>query len=219
VALREQALGVEHPAVAADVAALAAILDAQGKDAEAETLYRRALAVFARVYGPDHYEMAVNANNLAALLHARGEQAEAERLYQRALAIKERLLGPEHPDVAITLSNLAALYASLGWYVDAEALYQRALPLFEQALGPTHPHAQTCRQNYASLLRETRRRTAARARAACTKLVRHTRRVGTSLSTIRGRTKERGMQQYVMHEVFGASFVSTSECIAHGSLQ
>jgi tetratricopeptide (TPR) repeat protein len=88
------------------VAALAAILDAQGKDAEAEALYRRALAIFERLYGPDHYERAVNSNNLAALLHARGEYAEAEQLYQRALAIKENLLGPEHPDMAMTLSNL-----------------------------------------------------------------------------------------------------------------
>jgi tetratricopeptide (TPR) repeat protein len=76
--------------VAADVAALAAILEAQGKDAEAEALYRRALAIFARLYGPDHYEVAVNSNNLAALLHARGAHVEAERLYQRVLAMKEQ---------------------------------------------------------------------------------------------------------------------------------
>jgi tetratricopeptide (TPR) repeat protein len=46
VAIREQALGPEHPAVAADVAALAAILDAQGQEAEAEALYRRPGAVY-----------------------------------------------------------------------------------------------------------------------------------------------------------------------------
>src|SRR5437899_2606067 len=53
VAIREQALGPDHPEVAADVAALAALLDGQGKWDEAEALYRRALAIFERVHGPE----------------------------------------------------------------------------------------------------------------------------------------------------------------------
>ena len=48
---RGRALGPDHPAVAAAVAALAALLDAQGQDAEAEALYRRALRIFTRLYG------------------------------------------------------------------------------------------------------------------------------------------------------------------------
>ena len=80
--------------MAADVAALAAILDGQGKYDEAEALYRRALTIFERVYGPDHYEVAVTCNNLAALSYAKGDDAKgdemkAESLYRRALAIKE----------------------------------------------------------------------------------------------------------------------------------
>src|SRR5687767_9713090 len=39
VAIRQEALGPDDPAVAADVAALAAILDARGKRDEAESLY------------------------------------------------------------------------------------------------------------------------------------------------------------------------------------
>src|SRR4029450_4975001 len=46
VELRERALGSEHPAVAADVAALAALIDAQGRFDEAEAMYLRALATF-----------------------------------------------------------------------------------------------------------------------------------------------------------------------------
>src|SRR5262249_10834297 len=67
VEVREKACGPDHPAVAADKAALAAILDAQGRFDEAEALYAEALAVFERIYGPEHYELAVNYNNLAAI--------------------------------------------------------------------------------------------------------------------------------------------------------
>lgn len=52
--IRERGLGPDHPHVAADKAALAAILDAQGRFDEAGELYRQALAVFERVYGPEH---------------------------------------------------------------------------------------------------------------------------------------------------------------------
>src|SRR4029077_6043137 len=46
LAIREKLLGPDHQAVAADAAALAAILDGQGKRDEAEVLIRRALTVF-----------------------------------------------------------------------------------------------------------------------------------------------------------------------------
>jgi tetratricopeptide (TPR) repeat protein len=48
VVIREQALGCEHEDLAADLAALAAILEAQNKIDDAELLYRRALDVFER---------------------------------------------------------------------------------------------------------------------------------------------------------------------------
>ena len=143
--------------MAADIAALAAILDGQKKYAEAEHLYRRALAIFERVYGDEHYEIAVNLNNLAANRNAQGRAGEAERLYQQALALKEKLLGTEHPDVAMTLNNLAVFYKSEQRYGEAEPLYQRALSIFEKALGPLHLKVAVCLDNYAGLLRKLER--------------------------------------------------------------
>ena len=83
--IRERARA--HLDVAADIAALAGLLDGQGKYDEAEALYRRALGLFEHALGPEHYEVAITCNNLAALSHTRGDNAEAESLYQRALAI------------------------------------------------------------------------------------------------------------------------------------
>ena len=66
--------------------------------AEAEPLYRRALAIDERSYGPDHPTVATRLNNLALLLWTTNRLAEAEPLFRRALAIDERSYGPEHPD-------------------------------------------------------------------------------------------------------------------------
>jgi tetratricopeptide (TPR) repeat protein len=151
VEVRVEALGGDHADVAADVAALAAILDAQGKYDEAEPLYQRALAIFRR--HRFDFDTAVNLNNLAALYQARGEAERPERLYKRALSIKERVFGPRHPEVATTLNNLALLYKALGRYADAGPLYERALRILQEALGPTHPAAATGLYNYAQLLK------------------------------------------------------------------
>src|SRR2546427_235805 len=68
--MRECALGPDDMGVAADVAALAAILDGEGKRYEAERFYLRALAAFERTDGGESYDVAVNLNNLAALYQA-----------------------------------------------------------------------------------------------------------------------------------------------------
>src|SRR5438105_2798132 len=70
---------------------------AQGKYAEAEPLYRRALVLAETVFGPDHLEVSAVLNNLAVLCKADGNYAEAEVLYQRSLAVFEQALGPQHP--------------------------------------------------------------------------------------------------------------------------
>jgi tetratricopeptide (TPR) repeat protein len=140
VELRKRELGPDHPVVAADVAALAAIVDARGRHREAEAMYLRALDVFERVYGPDHYEVAVTLNNLAAVCEAENRREEAERHYRRALALKQTLFGSHHPDVAMTQNNLSTFVA---------------------ALDAGHPKIQACAENYASLLRDQGRPTAA----------------------------------------------------------
>ena len=55
--------------------------------AEAEPLYRRALAILEKSLGSDHPNVATALNNLALLLQATNRLAEAEPLYRRALEI------------------------------------------------------------------------------------------------------------------------------------
>lgn len=42
----------------------------QGKNAEAEPLYKRSLAINTKVYGPDYPDMATDLSDLATLLEA-----------------------------------------------------------------------------------------------------------------------------------------------------
>ena len=64
-------------------------IESQGRYAEAEPLYKRALAIPEKALGPDHPSVGTSLNNLAGLYRAQGRYAEAEPLYKRALAIRE----------------------------------------------------------------------------------------------------------------------------------
>ena len=77
---------------------LGLLLHTKSLHAQAEPLYRRALAIDEASFGPDHPDVAIRLNNLAELLRATNRLAEAEPLYRRALAIDEASFGPDHPE-------------------------------------------------------------------------------------------------------------------------
>jgi Tfp pilus assembly protein PilF len=139
LAIREKALGPDHPDTATSLNNLASPFYNQGRYGEAEPLLQRALAIRERALGPDHPDTATSLNNLAVLYNDQGHYGEAEPLHQRALAIREKALGPDHPHTANSLNNLALLCFSQGRYTEAEPLYRRALAIREKALGPDHP--------------------------------------------------------------------------------
>jgi Tetratricopeptide repeat len=70
-------------------------------NADAEPLYKRALAISEKALGADHPAIAVRLNNLAALYHAQGRYADAEPLAKRALAIECDPLEIRHEPNAI----------------------------------------------------------------------------------------------------------------------
>jgi tetratricopeptide (TPR) repeat protein/CHAT domain-containing protein len=152
LAIKEKALGRDHPGVATSLNNLALLLRAQGQYAPAEALYKRSLAIKEKALGPNHPDTASILNNLAGLLSDQGQYAEAEPLYRRSLAIREKALGPNHPDVAISLNNLAGLLRDQGQYAVAEPLFRRSLAIREKALGTDHPSVAVALGQLASLL-------------------------------------------------------------------
>ena len=151
----------EDPRLATSLNNLAAVYKAQGRDAEAEPLYKHALAIDEKILGPDHPSFARDLNNLAELYRIQGRYAKSEPLIKRSLAILEVAFGSDHPDLAFVLNNLALLYLAQSRYAEAEPLFKRALAIMEKAFGPGHPHVAVSMENYAALLRETGRNTEA----------------------------------------------------------
>ena len=114
--LRQKTLGPDHPEVATHLNNLTFLYGEQGRYADAEALYLRALVIMRKARGTEYPDVATELNNLAGVYRSQGRYPEAENLYSQCLAIWEKALGPQHPDVAIALSNLAGLYGIQGKY-------------------------------------------------------------------------------------------------------
>ncbi len=163
--LAPHALAVARRADEAGIAAptgrlfnhLGLLLRTKARYAEAEPLYRRALAIGEATLGSDHPNVAIGLNNLANLLRETNRPGEAEPLHRRALAIREASYGSVHPDVAQSLNNLALLLKATNRLGEAEPLYRRALAIGEATLGPNHRKVALHLNNLAELLRDTNR--------------------------------------------------------------
>ena len=114
LAIREKALGPEHPDVAQSLNNLAGLYSSQSHYADAEPLYKRALGISEKAFGPAHPSVATSLNNLAVLYETQGKYTDVEPLLKRALAVNEKALGRDHPLVASILDNLAVQYRNQG---------------------------------------------------------------------------------------------------------
>jgi len=111
----------------------------QGRHADAEAMYDRALRGSEKALGPDHPSTLKTIHNVGAVYHEQGQLVKAETMYERALRGKEKALGPDHPSTLDTIGNLGTVYFLRDQLSDAKAMYERALRGKEKALGPDHP--------------------------------------------------------------------------------
>ena len=141
LAIREQALGPDHPEVAASLNSIAGLYSAEDNYTAAEPLLTRALSIREKALGADNRYTAESLNNLALLHAAQGRYPEAEPLYQRAAAIFEQQ--KRNGDLATVLENYAALLEDTGRADEAKQMDARAQALHaapsEQGTGDQGP--------------------------------------------------------------------------------
>jgi tetratricopeptide (TPR) repeat protein len=80
---------------------LARLYEAQGRYAEAETIYERSLAMMEKTLGPEHPELSESLNNYTAFLRKMGRDAEAAKIEARLLAIQKPKSTPVRTQLAI----------------------------------------------------------------------------------------------------------------------
>jgi tetratricopeptide (TPR) repeat protein len=149
LAIREKALGPDHPDAATSLNNLAELYRSQGRYQESEPLYQRALAIREKALGPDHRDTLATRSNIAKWTGQTGQAREALRMFQELLPDTERVLGPDHQDTLTTRNNIAFWTGETGEAREALRLLRELLPDQERVLGPNHPDTLETRNNIA----------------------------------------------------------------------
>jgi tetratricopeptide (TPR) repeat protein len=124
-----------HDRSAEALRTLGAVLAAEQRFAEAETVLTEALAQDRRQHGADGLDTARSLSQLASLYLRQGRAAEALPLLQQATAIDQARLGPSHPFIADDLHDLGLVYDALGRQAEARRAFLAAIALLERGAG------------------------------------------------------------------------------------
>jgi len=118
---------------------LATVTRALGRDPEAETMLKDALAMAEGTFGWKHPDVAGVLNDLGAHYTHTRDYEKALRAYRRALTITEETLGADDPQAAAILHDLAVLEHARGQFAAGEPFARRAVSIREKTVGPDHP--------------------------------------------------------------------------------
>lgn len=125
---------VPAPLMAKVLRHLARALSAQGKYAEFEAVYERALELDTerrsdKAYFPEEEDL----NRIACEYLKQGRDEEAKELYQHILAVLKRVRGPQSAMVSRCLNDLAGIYAKTEEWAKAEELLKQAIEICENS--------------------------------------------------------------------------------------
>jgi len=123
---------------------LASLYQNQGQYHQAETLFKKMLALSKQALGEQHLFTLVSMNNLALFYQNQEQYGLAEPLYKQLLTLSK-----QHQSTLTVMGNLASLYRDQGQYGLAEPLYKQRLLLSKQQLGKQHPQTITAMSNLA----------------------------------------------------------------------
>jgi predicted Ser/Thr protein kinase len=135
LALREQVFGPTSTQAAASLQHVALLRSAEGKDAAALELHRRARDNAERALGPSHPEVLMYTNGEAAALFELGKTDEALALLERTLAAIQRNDPDNERDAADLMTNIAIARHKRGELAVARDGLERALAMHEKTTG------------------------------------------------------------------------------------
>jgi len=155
--IAEKGYGPEHPMLAILLANIAMQQYAQHKLADAESYYKRSLAVWKKSAESNSPNYGRTVQNLGTVYLEERKYDEAGALFEQALTIKESSLGPQSPEVANALNGLAVSDVFRGYYAEAEPFCKRALAILEKTSPPDYPQLIVTLTVYARVLQNTNR--------------------------------------------------------------
>jgi serine/threonine protein kinase/tetratricopeptide (TPR) repeat protein len=131
LALKERALGRDHPDVGISEGNVAVVLTALGRNQEALEHVDRSIAVLENGLGAGHPDLATQLNNRGEILNALGRSRDARASFEKARIVWERELGLDNRNLAYALTGIGVSYLSEGDAANAIVPLERAFKIRE----------------------------------------------------------------------------------------
>ena len=152
-------------ALAKTLHGLGFVLERQGRYADAEQSFRKALELQRQVLGPAHADIARTLQDLANVIDESGSLKAAIPVMRQALDMQRQLNGSQpDPGLAEAINDLGTLLYESGDYDAAEKLYVEAIAMKHRLLGEKHPEIAMTLGNLARVLQNKRDLAGAEAR-------------------------------------------------------
>ena len=152
LAIRRRTLGEYAPDTLESLTSLGALLDEQGKPAEAEPYDREALEKSRRIRGDDDPGTLSALNNLGGALQDEGKPREAEPYYRESVERRRRVLGNDNVETIAGIDNLGTVLQDEGKFDEAERYIREAVERGRRVLGKDNSDTLMSMNNLAELL-------------------------------------------------------------------
>jgi len=128
-----------------------------GQYPQAESNYRKAIAIISKVLDPLHPFLAVPLSRLGDICAKNGKLDEAEKFYQDAMEVFQAHHQEESIDYALTASRLGDLYRQRRRYSNAEDAYRQALSQWENMTVTQPENVALCHANLGLMIAKQKR--------------------------------------------------------------
>ncbi|MBC7873828.1 MAG: CHAT domain-containing protein [Ferruginibacter sp.] len=139
------------PAAAYSLNNLALVQKAVGKYEEAESSYKKSLAIYKDLGKTNHPDYTNPVNNLGELYRTMGRLQEAVYAFEEVIDLRKRTLGTNHPNYANAVNNLALVEFAIGMYPEAEKHLLECKEIYKKTLGEKDKLYANSLNNLASL--------------------------------------------------------------------
>lgn len=156
-AIYAQTFPARHPDRVLAQTALADVLLAQNKPADAEPLLISSLEAQQILYGEHSSQVAAVYDSLAQIKRSQGLLAEAEDFARKALNSQAMALGEDHYMTAYFQTALAAVLVRRKAYAEAERHLRRSLDVYSKSLPPDHQYVASSEHLLGHVMLETNR--------------------------------------------------------------
>jgi tetratricopeptide (TPR) repeat protein len=131
LALKERALGRDHPDVGISEGNISVVLAGLGRNQEALEHVDRSIQILENGLGAGHPVMAAELNNRGEILNALGRSRDARASFEKARIIWERELGLDNRNLGYALTGIGVSYLAEGDAATAIVPLERAFKIRE----------------------------------------------------------------------------------------